>query len=203
MRLFADHVYGPPSDERFVGSLRVREHHEGIDEVEWRLRAGLPAFVLYRARMTSSMSVLLACCGNAFDSTFGTTMTDELLQGLGEHWTSFARMLVNGERGDLSELGITRITDPVDGVKTGCVGTVVNPRGGEGELKDGLARVIMGGVSAIGEGVEAAERSPLIRGLLATQSDHAALDARLEAIAACGFSFRDTRSLLDLEWPTE
>ncbi|MFC0434879.1 hypothetical protein [Kutzneria buriramensis] len=201
MRLFVDHADGPPSDDRFAGPLRLRERPGGLDEIEWRPRPHLPAFVLYHARMTSSMSVLLACCGNTFDSTFAG-ISDDLVTELGQHWTSFAHMLVNGERGDLSDLGITRIADPVDGVKGGCVGRVVNPRGGEDELKDGLARVISGAVSAIGEGVEAAEKSPLIRGLLATQSDHALLDERLEAIAAAGFSFRHTRSILDLEWAT-
>ncbi|OOV21229.1 hypothetical protein SM007_34660 [Streptomyces avermitilis] len=63
--------------------------------------------------------------------------------------------------------------------------------------------MIRGAASAIGEGVEAAERSPRIHGLLAAQSDHAVLDDRLETIAATGFRFGATRSLLDLDWPTE
>ncbi|SDW51310.1 hypothetical protein SAMN05421504_101788 [Amycolatopsis xylanica] len=205
MRLFADRVSGPPAAERFAGPVRVRERPGGFNELEWRLFPGAPALVVYQARMTSSMSLLLACCGNAFDSTLAAVRRDGgdvLFEEMAEHWTSFAHMTANGQRGDLSDLGITLVTDPADGVKSGCVGTIVSPRGGESELKDGLTRVIRGGASAIGEGVEAGERSARIRGLLAGQADHAVLDGRLEAIAAAGFSFRDTRTLLDLEWPT-
>ncbi|MGW0769277.1 hypothetical protein [Streptomyces sp. NPDC002676] len=206
MRLFADHVSGPPSTERFAGPLWLRERPGGLNEIEWRLRPGLPAFVLYHARMTSSMSLLLACCGNAFDSTLAAMREgaeEHLPMEMVKHWTSFAHMVVNGQRGDLSDLGITLVTDPVDGVKGGCVATIVSPRGSESELKDALTRVIRGAASAIGEGVEAAERSPRIHSLLARQSDHAVLDDRVEAIAATGFRFGDTRSLLDLDWPTE
>ncbi|WP_370949610.1 hypothetical protein AB5J62_19240 [Amycolatopsis sp. cg5] len=202
MRLFADAVSGPPSAERLVGPLRVRKLPSGFDELEWRLLPGLPALVVYQVRMTSSLSLLLASCGNAFDSTLAEVrdnVENGLIEEMAEHWTSFAHMAMNGQRGDLSDLGITLVTDPEDGVKSACVGTVVSSRAGESTVKDGVAKVIRGGASAIGEGVEAAERSDRIRGLLAAQPDHAVLDGRLEAIAAAGFPFRDTRTLLDLD----
>ncbi|WP_194909079.1 hypothetical protein [Catenulispora rubra] len=198
MRLFVDHQLGRDGGQLFYGPLKLWPDR-GLDEIEWATGSGLPAFALYRIPITSTISYLAACCGDTFDA-----MLDEMVrapvetigQELADHWHNFVVVYLRGQNGDLSDLGLTRVTDPHDGVKKGCLATVLSHRASPAEIRHAVVRVIEGTVATIAEGVEAAAGSRTIGRVLGRSNDLYRIDALLEAMTY-GFEPEHIDRMLD------
>ena len=198
MRLFVDHPLGRDGGEQFYGPLALWPDR-GLDEIEWPTGTLLPSFVLYRIPVTSTISELAACCGDTFDATLAALAGNPgaaLLRELASQWHNFAVVFARGQRGDLSDAGLVRVTDPHDGVKKSCVATELSSRAGPAEIRQAVVRVIEGTVAIIAEGVEAAARSQTIRRLLAPSNDLYQLDQRLE-LMTYGFEPERINRMLD------
>jgi hypothetical protein len=198
MRNFIDLARGQGPYEQLQGPLRVRKA-KAYEEIEWPTGLQLPSFVLYRLSVTSSISTIAACCGNAFDAMLAAMQQhdDQLLSEVAQYWVNFAQMVVNGQKGDLSDRALVRITDPDDGVKKSFVATTLEEGYGSAQkLRQAVVRVIEGSVSCVGQGKEAASIRPRIAALIAPPNDLHQFDQLLHTLAY-SFPLGDLEGMLE------
>jgi hypothetical protein len=207
MRLFMDLSPRGEQGGGRPGALSVRKA-EAYDEIEWVIAPELPSFVLYRLRVTSAISHIVACCGDALDAILNALRSDDLtLQALYRYRPVLAILIAHGQLSDFSSSGLFLRIDPDDGVKKSFIGATIRPEGLAepvlpADLRAAIVRVLLEGVALVQQGTGVYPAPPNIVSLERAPRDGATLRQQVNKFPI-GFPFLRLGELLDSACSTE